>query len=235
MRSAKAIFIKQVHDLFKNPAVLIQLIVFPVIAFIFTEFMGAPPDNTPRTMFITMFAAMSTGLTLLTMTTLAIAEDREHKSLRFLVMAGVKPYSYLLGIGGVVFVAGLLESVVFGSMGVLMGGFELIAFLKFILILTLGSVASVLLGATLGIFCKNQQAATSIALPIAMVLGFGPMLTMFNDTIGKVFSVTYTQQLNIVVNDLSASMTKPLLIIVANIALFFILFVLAFTKKGLKN
>jgi len=178
-----------------------------------------------------MFAAMFAGMTPLMMTNSAIAEDKEHKSLRFLVMAGVKPSQYMLGIGGFVLLSCSLVAVVFGLIGEF-SGFELV---KFVFILILGSVASVVIGATVGIFSKNQQAATAIGTPVFMILAFLPMLSIFNDTIRDIANPLYTQQVRMIVNESDMSITtEPLLIILANIAVAFILFVLAYKKRGLK-
>jgi ABC-2 type transport system permease protein len=182
-------------------------------------------------MFVTMFAAMFVGMTPLMMVIGAIAEDREHKSLRFLVMAGVKPHEYLLGIGGFVLLICSLVSVVFG----LIGGFTGIELVKFIAVLIIGSIASELLGAIIGIVSKNQQAATALGTPVFMVLAFSPMIAQFNETVKKVTSVFYTQQVNILVNHSSANIAKPFLIIAANIVVLVILFMVVYRKKGLKG
>ncbi|MDR0373557.1 MAG: ABC transporter permease [Nitrososphaerota archaeon] len=230
MRSAKAIFIKQLQDTFKNRMILIQFAMFPIMAFVMTELVAKANDGIPNNMFVTMFAAIFVGMTPLVMTNSAIAEDREHKSLRFLVMAGVKPYEYLLGIGGFVLVVCSLASVVFG----LIGGFAGMEFVKFVSVLILGSVASILLGSIIGILSKNQQAATAVGTPVFMILAFTPMIASFNETIEKAADIFYTQQINVLVNDFSVGVTKPFLIIMANIAILLVLFILAYKKKGLK-
>jgi len=231
MRSVKAIFAKQLRDIFKNRMVLIQFIVFPLVAFVFTEMVAKPNADIPDSMFVAMFAGIYAGMSVLSTTANFIAEDRERKSLRFLVMAGVKPYQYLLGIGGVMMAASLVVSVVFG----LMGGFGGADFVRFAAVVLLGSAASTLLGATVGIISKNQQSAAAMAMPIGMILGFTPMLAQFSGTVQKVFGVFYTMQVNTLVNDFSAGFTKPFLIILANIAVFAALFVLAYRKKGLRG
>jgi ABC-2 type transport system permease protein len=231
VRSAKAIFIKQLQDTFKNRLILIQLIIFPMMAFIMTELVAKVDETIPNSIFVTMFAAMFVGMTPLVMTNSAIAEDREHKSLRFLVMAGVKPYEYLLGIGGFIVLFCSFVSLVFG----LIGGFTGVVFVKFVSVLVLGSVASTLLGAIIGILSKNQQAAAALGMPIAMLLAFAPMIANFNNTIEKIADIFYTQQVNVLVNDSSASVTRPFFIIVLNIIVLLILFTLAYKKKGLKS
>ena len=231
MRSIQAIFFKQVRDVLRNKLVLIQFIIMPAVAFIMTELVAKADPTIPDGMFVAMFAPMFAGMTLLTATAGAIAEDIERKSLRLLVMAGVKPHAYLLGVGGVFLLAGAAGALVFG----LMGRFEPMALLKFVAALLLGSAASAVLGAAIGIVSKNQQAAVALGMPVAMVLAFGPMITMFNETVKKIFGVLYTQQISIVVNDPAGDFGRPLLIMLANIAVLAALFALAYKKKGLRN
>jgi ABC-2 type transport system permease protein len=231
MKSIKAIFFKQLSDMYKNRMVLIQFIVFPLVAFVFTEMVAKPNEDIPGSMFVTMFAGIFSGMTILSATAGIIAEDRERRSLRFLIMAGVKPYQYMLGIGGVMMAGSLIVSVVFG----IMGGFWGVEFVKFVAALLLGSVASMFLGAAVGMVSKNQQAATAMAMPLGMILGFTPMLAIFNETVKRVFGIFYTMQVDTLVNDFSAGFAKPALIILANVAAFAVLFALAYSKKGLRG
>lgn len=231
MRSARAIFIKQMRDVLKNRVVLIQFIMLPVLAFTMTELVAKTSDDIPNSMFVTMFAAMFVGMTPLLTTAGAIAEDREHKSLRFLVTAGVRQHEYLLGVGGFVLLICAVVSVPFG----LIGGFGGADLLKFILVMILGAATSIILGAAVGIFSKNQQMANAISMPLFMVLSITPMIAQFNDTAEKIASILYTQQVNTIVNDFSAVTTGPLLIILANAAVFTLLFAVAYKKNGLRG
>lgn len=231
MSSIKSMFKKQFLDTLKNRMILIQFIMMPLMAFILTELVGKGNDDLPDSMFVTMFAAMFVGMSPLTTTAGAIAEDRERKSLRFLVMAGVKQHEYLFGIGGFVLVICSIISVFFG----LIGGFKGLELLKFILILIFGCATTIVLGATIGIFSKNQQTATAISVPVFMVFSFAPMVSQFNESVAKFANVLYTQQINVVVNDITMSASKPYLIILANLVVFIALFAFAFKSKGLKG
>ena len=231
MRSARAMFKKQLLDTMKNRLILIQFIMMPLMAFLLTELVAKVSDEIPDSMFVTMFAAMFVGMGPLLTTSGAIAEDRERKSLRFLVMAGVKPHEYLMGIGGFVLLVCTIISVLFG----IIGGFQGVNLIKFIFILVFGSATSVVLGASIGILSKNQQAATAISVPVFMVFAFCPMIAQFNETVANVANVLYTQQINEIVNDISMSASKPYLIILANLVVFAVLFAFAYKKKGLKG
>ena len=231
MKSIKAIFIKQSIDLIKNRSILIQFAVFPVIAFIMTELVAKADESIPDNMFTIMFATMFAGMVILTTAANIIAEDKELKSLRFLIMAGVKPHEYLFGIGGALIFSSLLISIVFAFMGNFTGR----EFIIFISVILLSSTASMILGASIGILSKNQQSAVATGMPIAMVLAFCPLVTMFNKTAEKIFFIFYTQQMSIVMNNLSTGIIHPLLIILANIAVYTVFFSIVYKKKGLKS
>jgi len=229
MRSTKAIFIKQATDFMKSPMALVMFLVFPTVAFIMTKFVDV--EGMPPNMFVTMMAAIFAGMGLITVASDAIAEDIERKSLRFLVIAGVKPHQYLIGTGGFFLIAGTVTAVVFA----LIGYFTIVETAKFLAVMITGLAASVLLGATIGIFSKNRQTATALGMPAALIVGFVPMLANFNETIEKLGGFLYTQQINVIVNDFTIDIWRPLLVIGANIMVLTLLFVFAYKKKGLKG
>ena len=232
MNDITAIAIKQTKDMYKNKAVLIQFLMLPVMALVLTELVaGNETLGIPHLMFVNMFAAMFTGMILVTVTAGVIAEDREHKSLRFLVMAGVKPGEYLAGIGAVMLAASLVVTVFFG----LIGGLTLLQFGRFMALMLLSAAASITLGAVLGMASKNQQAATGLALPVSMVLGFSPMIGMFSDTVKTIFTPFYTMQASLALDDLPAGIGRPVLIIAANIGVLVALFAVVYKRAGLRN
>jgi ABC-2 type transport system permease protein len=231
MKSIKAIFTKQAKDMLKNPIALRPFLIFPVVALVMTELVAKGNDDIDNNMFVTMMAGLFAGFGLLQSASAAISEDIEKRSLRFLVLAGVKPHEYLLGVGGFLLLAGTLVSAAFG----LIGGYSGIGFLKFFAVMVLGSFASITLGIAIGMFSKNQQAAAGLTMPVALIFGFTPMLAQFNGAVERFTWIFYTRQIDVIVNDFSASLARPLLVIAANIAVFTGLFVLAYKKKGLKG
>ena len=231
MRSIKAIFIKQAKDMIKNPSVLVMFIVFPAVALIMTELIAKSNQDIPNNMFVTMMAAIFAGMGLVTSSCAVIAEDIERKSLRFLIIAGVKPHQYLIGTGGFFLIAGAITSVVFA----LIGDFTIIETIKFLSVMIAGSATSIVLGALIGMLSKNQQAATALSMPIAVIIGFTPMVASFSETVEKYASILYTQQINVIVNDFSASFAQALMVIGINIVVLLMLFIIIYRKKGLKG
>jgi ABC-2 type transport system permease protein len=234
-------------DTLKNPAVLIQFILYPLITFAMDsimatdfDFEGVPDDtvemilagmpNMPN--MVTMQAAIFAGMGLMTAISGIIAEDMEKKSLRFLAMAGVKPLSYLTGVSGVMIFISFFTSAAFG----LIGGFGGADFWIFTAAMMSVVVGSTVLGATFGILMGNQQAASALIFPVAIVLGFGPMMAQFNENISRVLHITHTQQLNIVADYLTMGgaetpLWQSFAIMWANVAVLGLLFALVFKKK----
>lgn len=72
-------------------------------------------------------------------------------------------------------------------------------------------------------------------MPVAIILAFTPMVARFNETVEKAAGFLYTQQFNVIVNDFSANFAKATLVIEGNIAVFAVLFIAAYRKRGLKE
>ena len=258
MMGFKAIFKKQAKIFLSNPAVLIQFAIFPFLAFIINiliDFEGMAEgieyvdgltqemvtfilDMMTGTMpnMTTMQATMFAGMALIPVVAGFIAEDIERKSLRFLMMAGVKPSPYLLGIGGVVMLVSFFTTIAFAFIGEFSGT----DFWIFTAAMMSGVAGSIMLGATIGILTKNQQTATALAMPVALIFGFGPMLAQFNERIAEWLSILYTQQLNVVADYLNMVSTDTPLwqsftIMWANVAVLGILFAIVYRSRGLKE
>ena len=227
MSAIKAIFIKQIADFPKNMSVSMMYILWPLIAFMMAQAM--PPEYAmPQ---IAMFAAILVGVTPMIGIANTVAEDNEYKGLRFLVMAGVKPWQYLIGLSGFVLIMSALSTAAF----VFIGDFAGQQLIRFILIAALSCLASAVLGGAIGIFAKNVQQATSIYTPVMMLLMFLPMLSMFNETIQQVAQFVFSYQVLQIVLNPYADFTRAIVIIVANIALLLAFFIVAYKKRGLSG
>jgi len=231
MNNIKAIVYRQCLVFLKDKSFLLQFFMFPVLAFVMTEFIARPDEYLPDTMFAAMFAAMFAGMILIPTAAGIIAGDKESKSLRLLVMSGVKPIQYLAGITSVLLVFAIITSLAF----VLLVGAQGSEAALFLLVMTASVLCSILLGASLGLAAKSVQAATATALPVSMVLGMTPLLGTFNEMIGDIFHPLYTMQASEVINNLSANPTESLLIIAGNVIAFTTLFLILYKGKGLQG
>lgn len=222
---------KQLKDTLKNIAVLIQFVMFPILAIIMTQ--AVRIDDMPPNFFVILFSTMYVGMAPLSSMSSIIAEEKEQNTLRVLRMAKVSPFQYLLGIGSYVLTACALGSVVFC---LLLTGMTAAEKGCHLLLMLLGIVASGILGAAIGIGCKDQMTATSISLPVMMLFSFLPMLSMFNDTIREVARFTYSEQLRLLLNGIGTSGDHLFsgVVLTCNIALFLAVFLVLYHRKGLE-
>lgn len=230
MRNIAAVFTKQLKETLKNKSILIQFLMFPVMVLIMEN--AIVLEGMPEHFFVKLFAVMFVGMAPLTCISSIISEEKEKGTLRALMMSNVHPFEYLIGIGLYVWLMCMVGAAVFA----VTGGYESKDFLMFMVIMAAGILLSELTGAVIGVFSKDQMAATSVTVPVMMVFSFLPMLSMFNESIEKIAKVTYSQQLSILINGLGTAEVKPesILVIAANFIISAVLFAIVFKKKGLE-
>lgn len=231
MKNIIVIYKKQVKDTGKNMALLIQFIMFPIMAAIMENAIHL--EDMPEHFFVGMFAVMHVGMAPLVVTVSIISEEKEKNTLRMLLFADVSSVEYLCGIGGFVFSACMAGSILFGALG----GYEGKKLLAFLLIMAAGILTSMLFGAAIGIRSRSQIAATSIMTPVMMIFAFLPMLAMFNKTIAKAANLAYSQHIQLLMNGLEAGAAVQLenvAAVAANIIIAAGLFLWAYRKNGLE-
>ncbi len=230
MKNIKAIFIKQILDTVKNKTVFIQFLMFPIMAVIMEN--AIKIQDMPEHFFAKLFAVMFIGMAPLSCMSAVISEEKEKNTLRALMMSSVKPHQYLIAVGAYIFIMCMVGMSVFALLCEYKGKGLAI----FIFFTAFGIILSELAGAAIGIFSKNQMAATSLTLPIMMIFSFSPMLSMFNESIKKIAGITYLQQISDIINGIGTSKisAKSVIVIAANSAVGLALFSAAYKKKGLE-
>ena len=226
INNVNAVFGKQVKDILKNTQVLVLFAVFPVIAYVMSTSM-----QTEGIFFASIFGTMHAVFTPLMATASIIAEEKEKNTLRVLILANVKPLEYLLSIGSFVFILTNISSFLFAWLA----GFCGAEYICFVLVMMLGSICSMILGAALGVSSRNQMSATAEAIPLAMVFSFLPMLASFNVSIKSVSRFTFSQQIsNLLASPAINTFTaEPFIIIGTNLLIIVLLFIFVFRRKGL--
>jgi ABC-2 type transport system permease protein len=225
MNTIIAIFTKQLNDFPRNISVSLLFILFPVMAFLMGSVMGVMEE------FAGVFASMFVGTTPMIVICMNVAEDREYKSLRFLVMAGVKPSQYLFGLIGFVLLISLIPMAFFAYLG----GYSGAQLVYYIIVFVLGLIASSILGASIGIFSKNVQQATAVYTPVMMLMIMGPLFVSVNETLRLIVESLFSYQIQMVVLNPDYDLKRALIVIAINIAVLLTFFVLAYKKKGLRG
>lgn len=208
-----------------------QFLLFPVLAIVIIKSIYNASDTSKA--IASLFAVMFIGMVPLNSIASIIAEEKEKNTLRVLMMSNVKPVEYLLGIGGNLFILCILDSVIFG----ILGRFEGIDLLKFVIILVLGTLTSILLGISIGIFSSNQMSLIGTTVPIGIIFAYLPMLSQINNHLKGVSQILYTQQLYNLLGNLNAVnfTLDKFAIIAANMLVFFGIFIFAFKKRSLSE
>ncbi len=227
----QAIFWKQTKETFKNKTIFIQFVMFPVMTIIMEN--SIKIDGMEEHFFANLFAVMFVGMAPLTSMAAILAEEKEKNTLRVLMMSNVRPIEYFLGIGSYIWIVCMLGAAVIG----LGGGYTGKAYAAFLLIMGVGILVSMLIGAAIGSISKNQMMATSFTIPVMMILSFLPMLAMFNQTIARIARFTYSEQLRIMISRLDHLEVSPetAFVIIINILIAFSLFLFAYKKCGLEH
>lgn len=230
MSHTAAIFKKQIKDTFKNSAVLIQFVLFPVLTLIMSRSIAI--EGMPENFFVSLFASMYAGMAPLTSMTAVIAEEKENNTLRVLRMSNVKPWEYLLGTGAFIWLACVLGAALICAAG----HYGVRERLLFMAVMAAGIFVSLLLGAAIGTWSKSQLMATSVVVPVMMVFSFMPMLSMFNAAVAKAAKYLYSEQISILLSRIGGPQPAPdaVWIFAVNLCLFAALFAAAYKKCGLE-
>lgn len=227
IRKIAAILEKQIKDTLKNKEVLIQFLMFPVIALIMENSINI--EGMPEGFFVKMFSSMYIGMAPLTAISAIVAEEKEKNTLRVLMMSDVRAGEYLLGVGSYVWAACMLGSLLLAAAGGFQGK-ELVIFLG---VMCIGIIISLLAGAAIGIMSRTQMAATSVTVPVMMVFSFLPMMGMFNEGIKKIADLTYSGQIYGLMQQIGSLEleAKNLIIVGCNLLVAVICFVIAYRKN----
>ena len=228
MRNITVILQKQIKDTFKNKEVLIQFVMFPIMALIMEKLVKV--EELPQNYFVNMFSSMYVGMAPLVSIAAVISEEKEKNTLRVLMMSGVKPSEYLLGIGIYIWTVCMAGALFLGMTGSYRGR-ELAVFLG---IMAVGILASMLIGAAIGTLSRNQMMATSLTVPVMLVFAFLPMIATFNENIKKIARIAYSEQINILIGRIGTFSVsfESVFVISINMLIALLLFRYAYRKCG---
>ena len=229
MKNTAIIIKKQLADTIKNKTVLIQFVLFPVLTLIMEN--AIKLDGMPELFFTKLFSVMYIGMAPLSAAAAIISEEKEKNTLRVLMMADVSPLEFLFGVGIYVWGACMIGACVMAT------GFKAEDVPFYLTVMGAGAIVSLTVGACIGIAAKSQMAATSLVMPVIMVLSFSPMIAQFNVTFAKVAKFFFTEQIYLALNsEKSVKMDiEGFSITMANIILILGFFLIAFKKEGLEK
>ena len=234
-RYIKSIFIKQTLSYFKNPGFIATPVMFLTMTALF-QWLLVGEDDTAN--FANVFSIIFVAMSMVGTATALIMEDKMTSNLRFMSMAGVKPWQYLLGTGLSLALSSFIVLILFA----LIGGFRGEDLAMFFAITMAGAVTSILLGITLGLLKLPL-----LSMPISMVLAFINIIADANETVDMLSTFIYTRQIHLVLNrETLADVEYPdlpvyidvnhaIMIILINLVVVIIFFLISNLKNTLEK
>ncbi len=225
-----AIFKKQFKDTLKNPVLLIQFVLYPIMIIVMNNLVDI--EEMPENYFTVMFTVMYIGMCpLITMASI-VSEEKEKGTLRTLLMSGVNPFSYLAGIGLFIFAvcaAGL-------TIIVIQGGYSFADSALYLAFTLSGCIVSEILGAAIGVSRPSQSSAMGVAVPFMAVFSFLPMLSEFNENLADVAGMAYTYGINNLISGLSYDTIEydNFYVVIASFFAVVLLFAITYRRNGLE-
>lgn len=201
LRKVKAITGMKFQTLINNTSVILAPILAIGFVFVMKKIMpDIDVNETAMNFSITEFV-LSFGLVFniaiagVSMSSAPLAEEKEKNTLRVLMTSSVNGLEYLIG----TLLPPLLILILANIILIPVSGisFEEISLSSYLLITTVASLISLMIGYIVGIFSKNQMQASLISMPITVLLTSVPVLNLLQDGgIGEILNYTYTGVLN---------------------------------------
>lgn len=224
-QTMEAILIKQFKDLSKNMERLLLFCIYPVVAAIITNTMSTV--GVPKTFFVSVFATMHAIFSPIMVAASMVAEEKEKKTLRELMLANVTTMEFLMSIGSSIFVLTMITALPF----IWIGDYQGSEAFGMIVCIGIGSLVSILLGMSFGVLAKNAVSVNAYAMPVGMILSFSPMLAGFNSSIHNVTKFLYGQQISDWIQDIHQLSFKGILVVIINCLVIFAIFFAAFRRN----
>ena len=188
MRNMLAVFLKQFTIVLRMPTLLGVGGFFLILVIAFSLLI----EDAHPSIMVNQFAVVILGMQLIMSTVSYIHEDKSSMNLRFMSMGGVKPWQYCVGTWLAMMISAVIIMFIYAIARLDFG----VNTLWFLLFTFIAASISALLGITVGI-----SKIPHLTMPMAVLLGFGPMLSSMNEDLEKYFRFAFTDQLRLVLNN----------------------------------
>lgn len=226
-----AILKKTLKDMIRNKRQLLFFLMFPAMTYLFYYSISEGHE-----MFPIVFLPINILFCSMNIMASVISEEREKGTLRSLIFANIKPLEYFLGNG--IFV--LLATIVSSSLFLPLINIHGINYLYFYLFVSLSSICSMILGATIGITAKNQMTANGICAPLTIILGMLPTFGEINESFHNISQILYTTRfantIAEIISKLNVTINFEIIITyITNFLVCLLIFALVYKKNKLDD
>lgn len=169
-----------------NKNLLVQVLMPYGLLVLYKNFMNLGEDKGLDLMFLCLSTAiaMSVGSTVSTI----IAEEKEKKNLKTLLLSGVRPYEYLISVLIHPAIITILNMVLFP----IIAGADLSKiYLEYGLVVMLTAMAVILINLCIAAISSTQSKAQMNGLPIMLIVAMGPNLSQMNPDIANFIKYTF--------------------------------------------
>jgi hypothetical protein len=185
-KNIKALYKKQMQ-LYLKQFLWAAPVVFFVMTLVFELFVLE--DDEAASMLAT-FGTMAITMTVMQMALGLTVADSQSKNFKYMVMAGVKPFQYLVATLGALSIGTFVTAFLFALVAFIVGQ----NFLLLLGLFTVGAFTSLFVGITAGLMKKSGWGHM-----LAMGIGFSIFFAGINDTIDDVLFWFYPRQIDMII------------------------------------
>lgn len=185
LRKWKALLLKDIRLTLSNRSLLVIMLLPIIFAVVYTNMFNRGGEKMPPFMILVLVTTM--GLMMLGSAAMGttIAEEKEKKTLRSLLLANVSPVEFLISKLIII----VLFFTVIMALSYLIVGADVSYLPTYMVLVFLTSLSLMFISAVIGLYAPNQQAVGVIGMPI-MFLSFVPMFAMINGGKGIMLLIT---------------------------------------------
>lgn len=232
----------KVKELFKNKTFLVSVLMVPAFIILYRYGFSSMMKGDGREMLLSLILRMgtlfSTVMVSLMMPATLLAKDKEKNTLRTLMTSSVTGIDYFISC----ILPILLVTIVLNLFVLIVSGVSLAtsALIQFFLATTLSAVAASILGMIVGIFSKNQMAASNNMVGLMMVLMMVPLFSDMIDIFEKINNFIFTGIVAKMVTGFATGNNQPLkmtdwLVMIVSCVIFMMLFLVVYRRNGFEK
>ncbi len=189
-----ALFQKDCKDTLQNMNVMILVLLPLVFGVLYTHIFSGMAANMPPNFVLNIVMGMTLSLIPTSFLSTLVAEEKEKHTLRTLMLSGVTAMEFILS--KVLLTLLLLEATSIACFFITRSPLPLLP--AYLLLVTVGSVGLLFIGAAIGLLCKDQMSTGVLSAPISLLLLLPPMLgalSPFLATIAKFTPLSWVMRL----------------------------------------
>jgi ABC-2 type transport system permease protein len=244
IRKIKAIIGMKFQTLLSNTSVMLGPILALGFVFAIKNIMPDLDVNKEGISFSTNAFVLSFGIIFniaiagISMSSSPLAEEKEKNTLRVLMTSSVNGLEYLIGtLLPPLFILILVNILMIPVSG---SSFEEVQFGSYLLMTTVASLISLLIGYIIGILTKNQTQTSLYTMPITLLLTSVPAVKLFKEDLSEILDYTYTGVLTNFANSIFSETgyqwnLTDISVLYGWFIICLVIFVYAYKKNGLDS